>query len=144
MRVLVQRAKDAKCIVEGKEVSKIDYGYLLLVGFTQGDDLNIIKKMVKKIVNLRIFEDENEKMNLNIKQVKGKIMAISQFTLYGSCADGNRPSFTSALAYKDASKLYLEFISLLKEEAEVAQGVFGAQMEIQFTNFGPCTIAIEL
>lgn len=143
MRVIVQRAKDAKCIIDNEIYSSIDFGYLLLVGFTYGDDINTINKMIKKILNLRIFEDENGKMNLNIKQVNGKILSISQFTLYANPNDGNRPSFIDALSPDKATVLYDKFNELLSQEIEVGTGIFGADMSISFTNFGPCTITLE-
>ncbi len=143
MRVIVQRAKDAKCIIDNQIYSYIDCGYVLLVGFTNGDDINSIKKMIKKILNLRIFEDENGKMNLNIKQVNGKILSISQFTLYANPNDGNRPSFIDALSPDKATILYDIFNELLSKEIEVKTGIFGADMSISFVNFGPCTISLE-
>lgn len=143
MRVIVQIAKDAKCVIDDKIYSQIDFGYVLLVGFTEGDDLNTINKMIKKIINLRIFHDENGKMNLNIKQVNGKILSISQFTLYAKTNEGNRPSFVNALPGVKSSGLYDEFNKLLSKEIEVQTGIFGADMEISFTNVGPCTITLE-
>lgn len=143
MRVIVQVAKDAKCVIDNKTYSSIDFGYVLLVGFTEGDDLNIINKMIKKIINLRIFNDSDGKMNLNIKQVNGKILSISQFTLYANTNNGNRPSFVDALPGEKSSLLYDKFNELLKKEVEVQTGVFGAEMEISFTNIGPCTISLE-
>ena len=143
MRVIVQRARDAKCVIDNEVYSSIDFGYMLLVGFTEGDNIEKINKMIKKIVNLRIFEDENGKMNLNIKQVNGKILSISQFTLYANTNDGNRPSFTDALAPDKATVLFDKFNELLSQELEVQTGVFGAEMHISFTNFGPSTICLE-
>lgn len=143
MRVIVQVAKDAKCVIDNKTYSSIDFGYVLLVGFTEGDNLDIINKMIKKIINLRIFNDSDGKMNLNIKQVNGKILSISQFTLYANTNNGNRPSFVEALPGEKSSLLYDKFNELLKNEVEVQTGVFGAKMEISFTNMGPCTINLE-
>lgn len=143
MRVVVQIAKDAKCIIDNQTYSNIDYGYVLLVGFTAGDDINTINKMIKKIVNLRIFPDENGKMNLNILQANGKILSISQFTLYANTNDGNRPSFIGALPGDQSSLLYDKFNELLSKEVEVKTGIFGADMQISFTNMGPCTINLE-
>lgn len=143
MRVIVQRAKDAKCIIDNKIYSSIDHGYVLLVGFKEGDDENIINKMIKKIINLRIFEDESGKMNLNIKQVNGSILSISQFTLYANTNDGNRPSFCGALSGDKSIVLYEKFNELLSKEIEVKTGVFGAEMGISFLNDGPCTISLE-
>ena len=126
-----------------KTVSEIDKGYMLLVGFTEGDNETNINKMIKKIINLRIFEDENGKMNLNIKQVGGKILSISQFTLYANTNEGNRPSFVNALSGDKSVILYDKFNELLKKEIEVQTGVFGADMNIDFINNGPCTIFLE-
>ena len=143
MRVIVQRASNAKCIIDNKIYSEIDFGFVLLVGFTHIDSIQNIQKMVKKISNLRIFEDENGKMNLNIKQVGGKILSISQFTLYANPNEGNRPSFVDAMGGEQSSKLYDEFNKLLGAELEVKTGIFGADMNIEFTNNGPCTILLE-
>ena len=143
MRVVVQVSLDAKCIVNNKITGKIDRGYVLLVGFTQGDNLDTIKKMVNKIVNLRIFTDDNDKLNLNIKDIKGSILSISQFTLY-SKLNGRRPSFTDALNYNDAKKLYSIFNEeLRKENMHVEEGIFGEDMKISFTNNGPITIIMD-
>ena len=143
MKVIVQIAKNAQCVVDNKITGSIDFGYMLLVGFKEGDDINTINKMIKKIINLRIFKDEQGKMNLNIKQVNGKILSISQFTLYANPNDGNRPSFIDALSPDKATVLYDKFNELLRKEVEVQTGIFGAEMEISFTNMGPCTIALE-
>ena len=96
MRVVVQRVKNASCVIDGKLYSQIDTGYLLLVGFTHTDSLKEVKYLAKKIANLRVFEDENGKMNLSLKDVGGELLIISQFTLYGNAMDGNRPSFIEA------------------------------------------------
>ena len=143
MKVVVQRAIDAKCIINNEVYSNIDFGYVLLVSFKEGDDINVINKMIKKIINLRIFEDENGKMNLNIKQVNGKILSISQFTLYANTNDGNRPSFATALSGEKSVVLYNLFNELLSKEIEVKTGVFGAYMQISFINDGPCTFNLE-
>ena len=143
MKVIVQIAKDAKCVVDNKTTGSIDFGYMLLVGFKEGDDINAINKMIKKIVNLRIFKDEAGKMNLNIKQVNGKVLSISQFTLYANTNEGNRPSFVGALSGYKSSILYDKFNELLSKEVEVQTGIFGEEMEISFTNMGPCTITLE-
>ena len=143
MKVIVQIARDAKCVVDNKITGSIDFGYMLLVGFKEGDDINTINKMIKKIVNLRIFKDDAGKMNLNIKQVNGKVLSISQFTLYANTNEGNRPSFIGALSGDKSSVLYDKFNELLSKEVEVQTGIFGEEMEISFTNMGPCTITLE-
>lgn len=144
MKVIVQRSKQAKCIIDGKVVGEIDNGYMLLVGFTHTDTSEQIDKMVKKILNLRIFKDENDKMNLNIKQVNGSILSISQFTLYADPNSGNRPSFINSMNASDASNMYDEFNEKLRKEGmKVETGVFGADMKIDFINDGPVTIILE-
>lgn len=143
MKVVIQVSYDAKCTVNNNITGKIDRGYVLLVGFTHDDNVDIIKKMVKKIVNLRIFTDKDDKLNLSIKDINGSILSISQFTLY-SKLNGRRPSFTEALNYNDAKKLYNIFNEeLRKENIKVEEGIFGADMKISFTNDGPITILID-
>ena len=143
MKVTLQRVTYADCIVDGKIISQIDKGYLVLVGFTHSDTIENVKKMAKKIVGLRIFEDECGKMNLSINDVKGEILSISQFTLYANPNDGNRPSFTDALEGSKSIVLYEKFNELLSLELPVKTGIFGAEMDINFTNNGPCTILLE-
>lgn len=144
MRVIVQRSLEAKCTVDGKITGQIAKGYMLLVGFTHTDTSEIVDKMVKKILNLRIFKDENDKMNLNIKQVNGQILSISQFTLYANPQSGNRPSFTDSMNASDASKMYDEFNEKLRKEGMIVEtGEFGADMKIDFINDGPVTIILE-
>ena len=143
MRVLVQRSKKSKVIVGEKTVGKIDSGLVLLVGFTYNDDEKIIDKMVKKVLNLRIFDDEAGIMNKSILDVGGSILAISQFTLYANAKKGNRPSYVEALPGKDAIKLYDLFVLKLKEHIKVSTGIFGADMEVSIINDGPTTIILE-
>lgn len=143
MRVVVQRCKNASVKVNDKIIGKIDKGYLLFVGFTNGDNENVIKKMAKKIVNLRIFEDKNNKMNLSLKEVNASILSVSQFTLYAKL-NGRRPSFTDALNYSDAKKLYEYFnLELEKQDVKVENGIFGADMKVNLLNDGPVTIIID-
>ena len=144
MKVIVQRCKQAKCIIDGNCVGEIDKGYMLLVGFTHDDSITNINKMVKKIANLRIFEDEEGKMNKNIHQIGGSILSISQFTLYANTNEGNRPSFVNAMNASKAKELYQIFNdSLRNENIKVECGVFGASMQIDFVNDGPVTIILE-
>ena len=144
MKLVIQRVKNAKVDVEGKTVGKIDIGFLVLVGIGEGDTEEKADYLAKKICNLRIFEDENEKMNLSIKDVNGKILAISQFTLYADCNHGNRPSFTNAEKPDQANMLYEYFIEkCLEENIEVEKGIFGAHMEVSLLNNGPVTIILE-
>lgn len=144
MKVIVQRCKEAKCIINSEIVSKIDHGYMLLVGFKKGDSLQNIDKMVKKIINLRIFEDEFGKMNKNIFQTEGSILSISQFTLYANTNEGNRPSFIDSMEPSKANDLYNIFNEKLKREnINVQCGIFGEDMKIDFINDGPVTIILE-
>ena len=144
MRVLVQRSKESSVSVNKRIVGQIDKGLVLFVGFTLNDTVEVLPKMVKKVLNLRIFDDENGIMNKSILDVGGKILSISQFTLYADTKKGNRPSYINALNGKDAILLYDKFNELLKEEIEVQKGIFGADMEVQITNDGPITIALEI
>lgn len=144
MKVVVQRVVDAYVKVDNKIVGQIDKGYLLLVGFKNDDNLDNVKAMAKKIKNLRIFEDENGKMNLNIDATSGSILSISQFTLYADCSGGNRPSFVEAMGPVSAKKLYLDFNEELRcLGLHVEEGIFQADMKVSFTNDGPVTIILE-
>lgn len=145
MKVVVQRVKSAQVTVNQKLISRIDNGLLLLVGFTEGDGLKQIEYMARKIARLRIFEDNLGLMNLSINDVSGKILSISQFTVYGDAIKSNRPSFTKAMGYDEANQLYLNFNKILRKEynLEVFEGVFGEHMEVSLVNSGPVTIIIE-
>jgi len=144
MKIVVQRVRYASCTVENNLTGKINNGYLLLVGFKKGDSAELLPKAANKVLNLRIFEDENGKMNLNIKQVFGKILSISQFTLYADTTSGNRPSFTEALDPQEALKLYKRFNEILRDNGiQVEEGIFGAHMDIALLNEGPVTILLE-
>lgn len=144
MRVLVQRSGKAKVTVDEKIVGSIDSGLMLLVGFTEGDDLEAVKHLAKKVVNLRIFPDENDVMNKSLLDFGGDILSISQFTLYGDARKGNRPSYINALKNDLATPLYDAFNEELRTYGvKVETGVFGADMEISFTNIGPTTILLE-
>lgn len=143
MKVIVQRSLESSVSVNKKIVGSIDYGLVLLVGFTDGDDEIIIDKLVKKILNLRIFDDENGIMNRSILDIGGSILSISQFTLYGDIRHGNRPSYIKAMKSDDASVLYDLFNYKLKENVKVETGIFGADMKVSITNDGPVTIIIE-
>ena len=143
MRVVVQRSGKAKLKSDGKDYSSIDGGLMLLVGFTEGDGLDEIKWMANKVVNLRIFDDEDGVMNKSILDVGGEILSVSQFTLYGDCKKGSRPSYIKALNGDKASPLYDKFNEELSRYVKVSTGVFGSDMEINFTNIGPVTIIIE-
>lgn len=144
MRVVVQRAINASCVVNGEITGKIDKGFMILVGFTNGDSEADIKLLAKKVVGLRVFEDEAGKMNLGLKDVSGEILAISQFTLYADCKKGNRPSFTDAMNYQKANEMFLDFVKELRAyDMKVETGVFGADMKINFVNDGPVTIILD-
>ena len=150
MKVVVQRAKDASVSVEGREVGSIKGGLVLLVGFTKGDSFAEINYMVDKVVNLRIFDDEKGVMNKSLVDVGGSVLSISQFTLYADTKKGRRPSYINALGGEEAIKLYELFNKTLREnlskfstEAVVEEGIFGADMQVRFTNDGPVTIILE-
>ena len=143
MRVLVQRCSNAKCVVNNKTINEIDNGLMILVGFTDSDNKEVVEKMVNKIINLRIFPDELGVMNLSIKDVKGSILSISQFTLYADTTKGNRPSYINAMKGPKVSLLYEYFNKRLNDFIPTKGGVFGADMEITLTNMGPTTIMLE-
>ncbi len=143
MRIVVQRSLQASCEVDGKITGKIDKGLVLLVGFTEGDDKTIIDHMVKKVLNLRIFDDENGVMNNPIDPNTSQILSISQFTLYGDAKKGNRPSYIRALRGEEAIKLYEYFNEELSKSIHVETGIFGAEMKISLINDGPITILLE-
>lgn len=143
MRVLVQRSLESSVLVDDKIVGRIDNGLVLLVGFTHGDSKKEIDYMVDKVINLRIFDDENGVMNKSLMDVHGSILSISQFTLYGNAKKGRRPSYVDALGGEDASKLYDEFNNeLLKHNIKVETGIFGADMVVNITNDGPVTLLL--
>ena len=143
MRVVVQRVNKSSVSVENKIVGKIDKGFTLLVGFTQGDTIEDIKYMVKKITNLRIMDDENGVMNKSILDTGGSILSISQFTLYGDAKKGNRPSYVKALGGSEASPMYDQFNEMLREHVKVETGIFGAEMIVNIENDGPVTILLD-
>ncbi len=143
MRIVIQRALNAKCVIDKHVYSKIDRGLVLLIGLGK-DDINVdYDWYIKKVSNMRIFEDEDGKMNLSVLDIGGEILAISQFTLYANCAKGNRPSFVDALDPTNASNIYNEFCERLNSVVKTKKGVFGADMKIDFTNDGPVTIILE-
>lgn len=144
MKVVIQRVKKASCEVDGELINKINQGLLIFVGFENGDELTDIDKLVDKISRLRIFEDEKGKINLNISDVDGEILSISQFTLAANCRKGNRPSFDHALKPTQAKEYYDYFNHALEKYIEVVKpGVFGADMQISLINDGPFTIELN-
>ena len=143
MRVLIQRSREASVEVEGKITGSIDSGLVVLVGFTEGDSIKEIEYLVRKIVNLRIFDDENGVMNKSILDYGGSILSVSQFTLYADTKKGNRPSYINALGGDEAIKLYDLFNEELRKYVEVGTGIFGAEMKVSLINDGPITIWME-
>ena len=143
MRIVVQKVLESSVSVDGKVVGKSGKGLMLLVAFTQTDTEKEIDYMINKVTNLRIFEDENDIMNLSIKDVGGEILSISQFTLYGDAKKGNRPSYIAALNGEEATKLYDLFNKKLNEVIHTETGIFGADMKVSLINDGPCTILLE-
>ena len=144
MKFIVQRVKNAQVNVDNKTVGKIDNGFLVLIGITHTDTKEIADYLVKKLINLRIFEDENGKMNLSLDNIKGELLLVSQFTLYADCYSGNRPSFTEAAKPDFAKELYEYIIDeCSKKVNKVEHGVFSANMQVSLINDGPVTIILE-
>ena len=144
MRFVIQRVQHAEVAVDNKTIGAIKQGCLVLVGVSNDDTLQIADKMVKKLIGLRIFEDENGKTNLDLKTVNGELLLISQFTLYADCKKGNRPSFVRAGTPDMAEKLYRYIIEQCKKEISVVQeGCFGADMKVSLLNDGPFTIILD-
>lgn len=143
MRVVVQRSGKSSVVVDGKITGQIDQGLVVLVGFTEGDTIDNIKYLVNKIVNLRIFPDENDVMNKSILEYGGDILSVSQFTLYADCRKGNRPSYIRALGGDKAIELYEMFNEELRKYVKVECGIFGADMDVNIENIGPTTICME-
>ncbi|MCI8617708.1 MAG: D-tyrosyl-tRNA(Tyr) deacylase [Clostridia bacterium] len=144
MKFVVQRVKEAQVNVEGKTVGKIDNGFLVLIGVTHTDTKEIADYLIKKLVNLRVFKDDNGKMNLSLNDINGSLLLVSQFTLYADCSGGNRPSFIEAAKPDMANELYEYIISECKEKiSKVETGIFGAEMKVSLINDGPVTIILE-
>lgn len=144
MKFLIQRVKEASVEVNKEIVGKIQKGYLVLIGITAKDTKEDADFLVNKLINLRIFSDENDKMNLNIKQVNGEILLVSQFTLYANTLHGNRPDFIEAAKPEYANELYEYIIKKVKETGVNTQtGIFGAKMNVKLLNDGPVTIMLE-
>lgn len=144
MRIIIQRCLDASVSVDNRIIGKIDKGLTILVGFTEGDNQDVINKMINKVINLRIFDDEHGVMNKSLIDVNQSILSISQFTLYASTKKGKRPSYDKALNSLDAIKLYdIWNENLRKENIKVETGEFGADMKVSLINDGPVTIFID-
>ena len=144
MKVLIQRVKHAKVTIDGTVNGQIKDGFLLFVGMTHEDDEKTVEKLANKVKDLRLFEDEQGKMNLSITEVNGEILSISQFTLYADCRKGRRPSFTNAAKPDEASRLYDYFNDVLRNLGlHVETGIFGADMKVELYNDGPVTIMLD-
>lgn len=144
MKFVIQRVTEASCTVEGKVTGQIEKGFLVFIGVSADDTTQIADKMVKKLLGLRIFEDENGKTNLSLHDVDGQLLLISQFTLYADCRKGNRPSFTNAGKPDMANEMYQYIIANCKQEIKIVeQGIFGADMKISLLNDGPFTIILD-
>ena len=144
MRAVIQRVSQASVSVDNELVGRIDQGMLVLLGVEQNDSPADLAYMVKKTIGLRIFEDQEGKMNLSIQQVVGQMLVVSQFTLLGDMRKGNRPSFVDAAPPEQANKMYERFVSSIRDESIEAQtGVFGANMQVQLVNDGPVTILLD-
>lgn len=144
MKFVIQRVTEASVEVDRKIVGQIGKGFLVLIGVGQNDTEDIADRYLKKMLGLRIFEDENGKTNLSLKDVNGELLLVSQFTLYASCRKGNRPSFTDAGDPETAERLYQYIIQQAKEQMPVVEtGVFGAEMKVSLVNDGPFTILLE-
>lgn len=144
MRVVIQRVKEASVTIEGKINRAIQQGYVLLVGISDEDDEEVAQKVADKIAKLRIFEDDNGKMNRSILDIQGEILSISQFTLFADCNKGNRPSFDGAGKPERAKALYLSFNEMLRKwNIPVQEGIFAADMQVALVNDGPVTILLE-
>ncbi|HIW17752.1 MAG TPA: D-tyrosyl-tRNA(Tyr) deacylase [Candidatus Faecalicoccus intestinipullorum] len=144
MKVVIQRVRHASCTIDSQITGSIDQGFCVLVGFTQSDTEAVVDKVVKKIVSLRVFSDEEGKMNRSLLDIGGKILSISQFTLYADCKKGNRPGFTRAARPQQAIPLYEYFNQAIASAGiPVETGVFGADMQIELCNDGPVTIVLD-
>lgn len=144
MKVILQRSKNSKVTIDNKVNGQIEEGLVLLSSFTNGDNEEIVDKMIDKIINLRIFKDENDLMNLSIIDINGSILNISQFTLYADCKKGRRPSFTNALNPTEATKLYDYMNDRLRSlNIHTETGIFGADMKVEIYNDGPVTIILD-
>ena len=145
MKVLIQRVKRASVTIDNKLYSQIDKGILALVGIEKGDTIEQVQKMAKKLSGLRIFSDENDKMNLSILDVQGEMLIVSQFTLCGDCKKGTRPSFDKSAAPDIANTLYEDFVKEIQNYGiKTGTGVFGAMMDVELVNDGPVTFMLEM
>lgn len=144
MRLVIQRVTESSVEIDGKIHGQIKEGLMVLVGIKETDNEAILKKMVEKLIHLRIFEDENQKLNLSLIDIKGEILSISQFTLYADCKKGRRPSFLAAAKPQISKPLYERFNKMIEDEGiHVETGVFGAMMNVKLINSGPTTIILD-
>lgn len=144
MKTVIQRVTKASVTIDGKVHGAVENGYMILVGIADSDSEEIVKRMAEKVGKLRIFEDENGKMNRSLKDVSGSVLSISQFTLYADCSSGNRPSFSGAGKPEHAKQMYLCFNDCLRELGiTVEEGIFGADMKVELLNDGPVTILLD-
>ncbi len=144
MRTVIQRVSEASVDIDGKRVSSIGPGLLVLAAFRSGDGEAELEWMARKCIELRVFEDDAGKMNLSVQDVRGELLVVSQFTLYGNCRKGRRPAYTDSAPAEDAERLYRRFIEMLNERYDrVAEGVFGAMMQVRIVNSGPVTLIVD-
>lgn len=144
MRAIIQRVKWVKLNIDSNLYSEINNGLLVFLGVSEDDNINDLNYIKNKIVGLRIFEDSNDKMNLSVKDVKGEVMVVSQFTLFGDARKGNRPNFMRAAKQEKAEKIYNQFVEEIKKDIDIVKtGVFGADMKIKLLNDGPVTIQLD-
>lgn len=144
MRFVIQRVTHASVTIDGKKQAEIDRGFLVLIGICQTDSLSLADKMVHKLIGMRIFQDQEGKTNLSLKDVDGKLLLVSQFTLYADCRKGNRPSFTRAAGSESAEAIYEYIIAQCKKSIPgVEKGIFGADMKVELLNDGPFTIVLD-
>lgn len=144
MRAVVQRVSSSSVTVDGNLVGEIGKGFNVLLGISKEDTLEDLKYIKDKVINLRVFEDENDKMNLSLRDVEGELLLISQFTLCGDCRKGRRANFMDALSGQEAEKLYDDFVNMCKaEELKVECGIFGADMQVSIENDGPVTLLLD-
>lgn len=144
MKLVIQRVSEASVKVNNKEISKIGKGFLVLIGINNSDTKSNADYLVNKLANLRLFEDENDKLNLSLKDIEGELLLVSQFTLYADCSHGNRPSFKEAAKASYAKDIYDYFVQQCKSKISVVrEGSFGSYMQVNLTNDGPATIIIE-
>ncbi|MFM1514415.1 D-aminoacyl-tRNA deacylase [Helcococcus ovis] len=144
MRAIIQRVKWVKLNIDSNLYSEINNGLLVFLGVSEDDNITDLNYIKNKIVGLRIFEDSNDKMNLSVKDVKGEVMVVSQFTLFGDARKGNRPNFMRAAKQEKAEKIYNQFVEEIKKDIDIVKtGVFGADMKIELLNDGPVTIQLD-